>query len=101
MRVSTERRTERRENAHRTPIAYRLARATVRDAGAAVADQAKQQLHAAQRAARKGVRRAEDAADDVALRVRRHPFRAVTMAFAAGSALGAMLVGLARGARRA
>lgn len=96
MIASMERITERRESARRAPIAYRLARATVGNAGAVVADRAKEQLHAARRAARKGMRRAEDAKDGVALEVRRHPFRAVTMAFATGSAIGALVTALIR-----
>lgn len=56
--------------------------------------EAQDALHAARRSARKARQRAEDAADAMALGIRRRPMEAFTVALVAGSVLG-LVIGLA------
>lgn len=69
-------------------IAYRLARSSADRLRERVASEAHARVHAVRHAARARAMQFEDAADSARLVVRRHPWRAVGLAFVAGSALG-------------
>lgn len=64
--------------------AYRMVKGQARRLSRSVMDSAEQRVHDARRLARRQLNRAEDAADATASSVRRHPFRSVAVAFAAG-----------------
>jgi len=59
-------------------------------------DEAQVSLHAARRNVREARRRAEDERDAVAIGIRRHPFRAVGLAFALGGLVAFVAEGIAR-----
>lgn len=76
--------------------AYRMAKGQARRLSRAVMDGAGQRVHDARRVARRQLNRAEDAVDATASSVRRHPFRSVAVAFAAGGVVTLLALGAAR-----
>ena len=69
-------------------IAYRLARSSADRLRDRVASEARARVHAVRRAARARAMALEDAADTARIAVRRHPWRSLGFAFAAGGAVG-------------
>lgn len=76
--------------------AYRMVKGQARRLSQAVMDGAEQRVHDARRVARKQLNRAEDAVDATASSVRRHPFRSVAVAFAAGGVITLIALAAAR-----
>ena len=71
-------------------IAYRLARASADRLRDRVASEARARVRGVRRAARARAMALEDATDTARVAVRRHPWRALGLAFVAGGALGAI-----------
>jgi hypothetical protein len=61
-----------------------------------VLDEAQDRLHAARRGLHETRRNAEDRRDAMALGIRRHPFRAVSLAFAVGGLVAIAVAGISR-----
>lgn len=75
----------------RTSVAYRLARASADQLRARVGSEAKARAHALRRMARERRMDLENAADATRITVRRHPWQALAIAFAAGGLVGVAL----------
>lgn len=82
-------------------VAYRLARASADRLRDRVASEASARMHAVRHAARTRAMALEDAADSARLVVRRHPWRALGLAFVAGGALGVIVTAAAMSPRSA
>lgn len=93
--------TERTNGAARQPsAAYRMVKHQAQRMSQSVTDGIEQRVHDARRAARKQMNRAEDTVDAAASSVRRHPFRSIAVAFAAGGAVTLLALATARLRRR-